>query len=225
MTAAPWSSPRPRGGTQPEGAGVGEGPVRMASSTPSRLSVMSLFQIRITRQPLSCNHFVLNSSAALLACWLPSTSITRRCSMQTKSAMYGPIGGWRRILQLSKRRSRSRNQRLRSACVEFFLSFRAVRFGILTRPRFARHPLPHAGEGISLLFRRRSELHRVGAVAVAERRGVDLFQFDLALRAMTFAFHESCSGILARNSGTASAGEEGRGFRRYARWVLLGRPG
>src|SRR5271166_6088097 len=103
---------------------------RIASITPLALLRTSWFQNLITRQPCFSNQAVRRASAALSACWPPSTSITNPCSVQAKSTTKSPIGCCRRNLYLDNRRSRRADHIHRSASVEDCLHWRALWFGI-----------------------------------------------------------------------------------------------
>ena len=128
----------------PEWGGEGRGEegerstsARMVSTTPSRLLITSLFQKRITRQPRASNTRVRAlSRATAIACWPPSTSITSLREGTAKSAMWRPMGCWRRTLTGSGIARRAR-QRTRSAWVAFLRRVRARRVcGLATRPPY-----------------------------------------------------------------------------------------
>src|SRR5262249_38919289 len=81
--AAPIDDP---GELRDHGAASAMAASRIASMTPSRLSITSLFQKRRTRKPACSRMRVRRASAsAASACWLPSSSTTRRRSWQMKS--------------------------------------------------------------------------------------------------------------------------------------------
>ncbi len=111
------------------GEGWGEGAVspsnviRIDSSTESISSSTSLFQYRITLNPRELSHAVLGASDVRCSWWWPpSISMTSLLSGQTKSTMYLPIGDCLLNLRPNSLRSRSLDQRSRSASVHWFLS-------------------------------------------------------------------------------------------------------
>ena len=87
----------------------------------------SPFQKRMTRQPRASSMRVrAESRARALACWPPSTSITSLREGTAKSAMWRPMGCWRRTLAGSAA-PRNARHRMRSASVASLRSFRARR--------------------------------------------------------------------------------------------------
>ena len=115
------------------GEGWGEGAVspsnviRIDSSTESISSSTSLFQYRITLNPRELSHAILDASGVRCSWWWPpSISMTSLLSGQTKSTMYLPIGDCLLNLRPNSLRSRSLDQRSRSASVDCFLSSLAL---------------------------------------------------------------------------------------------------
>ncbi len=126
------------------GEGWGEGAVspsnviRIDSSTESISSSTSLFQYRITLNPRELSHAVLDASDVRCSWWWPpSISMTSLLSGQTKSTMYLPIGDCLLNLRPNSLRSRSLDQRSRSASVHWFLSSPSPQ------------PSPIKGEGVT----------------------------------------------------------------------------
>ncbi len=126
------------------GEGWGEGAVspsnviRIDSSTESIPSSTSLFQYRITLNPRELSHAVLDASDVRCSWWWPpSISMTSLLSGQTKSTMYLPIGDCLLNLRPNSLRSRSLDQRSRSASVDWFLSSPSPQ------------PSPIKGEGVA----------------------------------------------------------------------------
>jgi hypothetical protein len=93
------------------------------STTASMSLRTSWFQNLRTRNPCPSNQAVRSASDATCpACWPPSSSMIRRFSRHTKSAMYGPSGCCLRNLCSPNCRKRRCLHRARSASVGFFRS-------------------------------------------------------------------------------------------------------
>lgn len=118
----------------------------------------SLFQKRSTWNPSRCKNASRVRSRAASKCWPPSTSTTSALSIHAKSAMYGPMGCWRRKRKPSNWRSLRTFQSLRSASVMSRRNSRArsrfcpCRMGTscaVATAAFCPHPRlpPQAGEG------------------------------------------------------------------------------
>ena len=96
-----------------------------AAKTDSISLATSAFQNLMTKKPQASNSAVrLASYSAALACCPPSSSITNFASMQTKSAMYPPMGYCLRNLHPSSCRLRNLDQRRASAWVWLRRKFR-----------------------------------------------------------------------------------------------------
>ena len=130
--------------------------VSIISSTPSRFSYTSVFEIRTTRKPQDSSTRDRASSRSTSdgsECVTPSTSTMSFPSRVTKSTTYRSIGCWRRNFQRASLRLRSACQSLASALVCDARRFLALALNLsipLTRLLRSR-PLP-VGERYSTAF-------------------------------------------------------------------------
>ena len=104
------------------------------------------------RHPSALRNRSRRTSVSLSACCPPSSSTTRRCSIEAKSAMKGPIGNCRRNFTPPKRRSRSNRHMIRSASVASRRRTRARSRFCPSRmscphPAATRPPSPASGRG------------------------------------------------------------------------------
>ena len=129
----------------------------IVARTDSISLATSAFQNRRTKKPLASNSAVRFASYSTASeCCPPSSSITSFASIETKSAMYPPMGNCLRNLRPSSCRLRNLDQRRASVSVWLRRKIREnsltgtlffIPKSSLTFPRHARAPSsPHRGE-------------------------------------------------------------------------------
>jgi hypothetical protein len=128
------------------------------SSTPSRFSYTSVFEMRTMWKPQASStsdRALSRASSEGSACVTPSTSTISFPSSVTKSTTYRSIGCWRRNFQRASRRLRSSRQSFASALVCDSRSFLALALNLsIPSPGCFATDLSPTGRGIAHPTRR-----------------------------------------------------------------------